>query len=51
MSPVTQMVPADHIYQRGIVRPFDVLKEVSVKPIAGQVMLPPYAALWLVNRD
>jgi amylosucrase len=51
MSPVTQMIPAEHIFQRGILRPFDVLKEVEIKPVAGQVMLPPYAALWLINRN
>ncbi|MEY4323462.1 MAG: hypothetical protein RL410_1243 [Actinomycetota bacterium] len=51
MSPVTQMIPADQIYQRGILHPFDVLKEVEIKPVAGQVMLPPYAALWLINRN
>jgi amylosucrase len=50
LSPISQMFSVDHLYQRGITKPFDVLRETSVKSIAGQIALTPYAAHWIINQ-
>ncbi|RLV50772.1 alpha-amylase [Nocardioides mangrovicus] len=46
-----QAVPYDRILGVGLVRPFDVLAGVPLPPhAAGDVVLPPYGTLWVVEQ-